>query len=163
MTAPSDDGRTAVYAAEDTAFGGTDAEDDRPLEDLAAAAAVLTAGEWWHAAGGPDVRVVAARQGAASSTARAAPIPRAVVDVHLADGQHTLATLAHELAHALAGVARGHDAVFRAAHVDLSALLVSRTAAVALAHAYREIGVPAASRSWPSPVRVTGDGFVVIP
>ena len=29
----ADEGRTAAYAAEDAAFGGTDAEDERPIED----------------------------------------------------------------------------------------------------------------------------------
>jgi hypothetical protein len=163
VTARDDDGRTAVYAAEEVAFGGTDATDDHDIAELAAAAAVLTAGEWWRSAGGPHVRVVAARRSAGSSTARAEPVPGAAVDVHVAAGQRTVATLAHELAHALAGVARGHDALFRAAHVDLTALLVGRAAALALTAAYRELGVPAASRAWPSPVRVTGDGFVVVP
>ena len=41
----ADEGRTAAYAAEDVAFGGTDAEDERPIEELIALAAVVTSGE----------------------------------------------------------------------------------------------------------------------
>jgi hypothetical protein len=157
-----DDGRTAVYAAEDAAFGGTDAEDERSIGDLVAAAAALTGGEWWHAAGGPPVRVAAARAGTASSSARTAG-QRAAVDVRLADAQRTLATLAHELGHALAGVDHGHDARFRAAHVDVCALLVGRDGARRLADAYGDLGVAPGRRPWPSPVRVTGEGFAVLP
>ena len=43
--------------------------------------------------------------------------------VALATGQRDVATLAHELAHALAGVAGGHDARFRAALVDIVVVL----------------------------------------
>jgi hypothetical protein len=106
---------------------------------------------------------VAARRGAASSSARAAPWSSGPVEIRLADGQRTTATLAHELAHALAGVEAGHDATFRAAHVDVCALLAGGRAAAMLAAAYEVAGVAAGTRRWPTPVRVIGDGFVVVP
>ena len=54
----TDVGRAAAYAAEEMAFGGTDADDIRPIADLVGAARTVTTGEWWRAAGGPPVRVV---------------------------------------------------------------------------------------------------------
>ena len=159
----ADAGRTAVYAAEDAAFGGTDAEDERSPEELALAARALTSGEWWCSAGAPCVRVGAARAGACSSSARSTGAPAGDVEVRVAHGQRTLATLGHELAHALAGVGCGHDATFRAAHVDVTALLLGRIPAARLGAAYEDLGVPAGRRRWPSPVRVTGDGFAVVP
>lgn len=157
-----DDGRTATYAAEDAVFGGTDADGIVSLADLGRAADAITSGEWWQACGGPRVIVSAARSDAASSSARGR---RGVspVAVRLAAGQCTLCTLAHELAHALAGVRRGHDAVFRAAEVDLVALLVNADTASRLRGSFAEHGVPAGQRRWPLPVRMTGDGFAVVP
>ena len=158
----ADVGRTAVYAAEEMAFGGTDAEDIRPIADLAAVARTVTTGEWWRAAGGPPVRVVLARPGTGSSSARSSR-GGASVDVRLAAPQATIATLAHELAHALAGVAHGHDGVFRRAHVDVGAVLVGGAAATHLTSSYEALRVPPAARRWRSPVRVVGDGFEVLP
>ena len=89
---------------------------------------------------------------------------RPSVEIRVAAGQCTSATLAHELAHALAGVDHGHDAVFRAAHVDV----VRRAGRPARRRcAARPRTSTSASRrragAWPSPVRVTGDGFAVVP
>ncbi|HEU4842077.1 MAG TPA: hypothetical protein VFT09_11560 [Ilumatobacteraceae bacterium] len=160
----ADEGRAAAYAAEEAAVGGTELDAGRPLDELVALADRLTAGEWWRAAGGPDVTVTAARAGACSSTARGRGRPGPPdVAVHLAAGQHTVATLAHELAHALAGIGHGHDATFRVAHVDVAALLGGRSAADRLGAAYGELGVPVGRRRWPSPVWVTGIGFEVVP
>ena len=76
--------------------------------------------------------------------------------MRIAPGQHTLGTLAHELAHALAGVTHGHDASFRAAHVDVCALLADRAAAASLVAAYAQIGLTVGRRRWPPPVRACG-------
>ena len=83
--------------------------------------------------------------------------------MRLAAPQATIATLAHELAHAFAGVAHGHDGVFRCAHIDVCALLIGSRAATRLTSAYEALRVPPADRPWPSPVRVTGDGFAMLP
>jgi hypothetical protein len=163
VSAADDEGRTAVYAAEEAAFGGTDLDGARSLDELVAAGTALVTGPWWRTAGGPDVRFAAARRDAASSSARVERAVRGSVEIRLAAGQRTTATLGHELAHALAGVARGHDATFRAAHVDVCALLGGGRAASMLAAAYAEGGVAPGARRWPSPVRVIGDGFVVVP
>jgi len=156
-----DEGRTAAYAAEDAAFGGTPLDDELPFGDLVAVARGVTTGAWWRAAGGPEVEERPARAGTTSSSARGRG-PGAV-EVRLAAGQLTTTTVAHELAHALAGVAHGHDATFRRAHVDVCALLAGQGAGEALATAYAQLGAPAGDRTWPSPVRVIGDGFVVVP
>jgi hypothetical protein len=156
----ADAGREATYAAEDDAFGGTELDDEVGLGRLAAIAAGIAAGEWWRSCGAPAVSVVAARTGARSSSARPAADG---AGVRIAAEQCNLGTLTHELAHALAGVERGHDARFRAAHVDVVAMAVDAAHAAALRGSYRDHGVPAGRRAWPAPVRVTGEGFAVVP
>jgi hypothetical protein len=74
----------------------------------------------------------------------------------------SVATVAHELAHALAGVGHGHDGVFRAAYVDVVTALAGAAPAAALAEAFAAMGIAAAARRWPSPHRIAGDGFVVV-
>ncbi len=159
-----DVGRAATYAAEDDAFGGTDLDVETSLARLAAVAGTVTAGEWWRSCRAPVVTVRASPAGAVSSSARTAQLDGGDgVVIRLAVGQRTLATLTHELAHALAGVARGHDERFRAAHVDLVAMVAGAGRAAELVDAYVVAAIPAGDRSWPSPVRVRGDGFAVIP
>ncbi len=153
-------GRAATYAAEEDAFGGSDLDAETSLEALVALAATVTGAEWWRMCGAPGVRVEAASIAAHSSSARAAG---SVALVRLASGQLTPGTLTHELAHALAGVAAGHDSRFRAAHVDVVAFVAGAGAAADLATAYGVAGLTVADRGWPSPVRVVGDGFTIIP
>ena len=73
-------------------------------------------------------------------------------------------TLAHELAHALAGVDHGHDDRFRAAHVDVVRLLAGAAPARrASRRATPTLGVPVGAPDVAVTVRVTGDGFVIVP
>jgi hypothetical protein len=157
----SDDlGRAATYAAEEDAFGGTELDTEMSLEALVALAATVTTGDWWRACAAPAVCVEAASTAAHSSSARAAG---SAALVRLAAGQLTPGTLTHELAHALAGVTAGHDERFRSAHVDVVALLAGATIADDLARAYTRAGLGVGARRWPSPIRVVGDGFAIIP
>jgi hypothetical protein len=146
-----------VAAAEEIAFGGTVADAPLVRRALEQRLEALTAGPWWRCCG-PVVTVSTPRGGARSSSARDRP---GHVDIRLADEQLTLATVAHELAHALAGVDRGHDAVFRAAFVDVASVLAGAEAAVALADAFVAMGAALAPRRWPTPYWAVGDGFVV--
>jgi hypothetical protein len=152
-----DRGRAAVSAAEDMAFGGTgvDVALDRAGADLALA--TITGGPWW-ASCGPPVTLAPPRRGTRSSSARAR---HDQVRITFAEGQLTLATVAHELAHALAGVDHGHDGVFRAAYVDVIAVLTGPDSADGLADAFRAMGVDPGARTWPAPYWARGDGFVV--
>ncbi len=115
----ADVGRVAVYAAEIAAFAGTDLESVVPLDELIARADLVTAGEWWP---GPPVHVRPARRDASSSSTRC-HLDGATI--RIAADQATPATLAHELAHALAGSERGHDPVFRAAYLDAVAVVTN--------------------------------------
>jgi hypothetical protein len=160
VSATVDAGRAAAYAAEDRAFGGTDLDVPEDVDELVAFAASITSTDWWRSAGGPSVAVESARTDARSSSARG---DGDAVVIRLAASHRTRATLGHELAHALAGVDHGHDATFRAAHVDVVAMIAGAAAAHALTSAYADLGVPCGRRRWPPPIRVTGDGFVVLP
>lgn len=157
----ADRGREGVYAAEEAAFGGTTLEERRSLAELQARAKTIVDGDWWRQAGAPAVDVVAARRTARSSSARHDGRHAAVI--RLASGQLDDVTVAHELAHLLAGIGHGHDDRFRAAHLDVVALLVGPPAASMLAHAYSAFGLSAGRRAWPPPVRGSGPTFVIVP
>ena len=87
---------------------------------------------------------------------------RGAVAVALATGQRDVATLAHELAHALAGVAGGHDARFRAALVDIVVVLAGPGPAAHLADALARFDLAVAPRPWPPPACAEGEGFVLL-
>jgi hypothetical protein len=157
----ADRGREAVYAAEEAAFGGTTLALRRSLAELQERARTITDGEWWRQAGAPAVDVVAARRTARSSSAR--PDGRHAAVIRLAAGQFEDATIAHELAHLLAGIDHGHGGRFRAAHLDVVALLGGRRAASLLAEAYSAFGLAAGRRAWSPPVRASGSTFVIVP
>jgi len=149
-----DAGRAEVYAYELAAFDGTDLEQVRSFEDVAAAIEQFTAGEWWP---GPAVEVVQARSDAGSSCARQLSDGR--VQIRIAAPQATWATAAHELAHALAGVESGHGPVYRQAYLDVIADLTNRLPGGRrgmmhvdqLAAAFDAGGLDVGNRHWPRP------------
>ncbi len=115
-----DCGRAEVYAAESAAFDGTDLEVVRPFDEVSAVMAAVVETAWWP---GPQVRVVRARRDAAASSARGDGGTSTVI--RLAAAQTTIATAAHELAHALAGPAAGHSPVYLAAYLDIVAVITN--------------------------------------
>jgi hypothetical protein len=147
----------AVYAAEAAAFGGTDLDDDIGAAHLDELLVLLTSGEWWHSCGAPAIDLRRARAGSTTSTA--SPSQSGCVVIRLAATSSS--TLTHELAHALAGVASGHDATFCAAHVDVVSAIAGSVVATRLERAYEEYGVGPGARRWPPPIRVSGPGWVM--
>jgi hypothetical protein len=151
-----DDGRGATYAAESVAFGGTDLEDLHDLDVLRAVARRVTAGRWWN---GPVVDVRPARVDAASSSASSQLDARGQVVVRISAPQANLATLVHELAHALAGVEHGHDSTFRRAMLDVIDVVTNLDSTDrrrhlhvdALADACAQLGLDVSARRWPAP------------
>lgn len=150
-----------MYAAEEAAFGGTDLDVAASLDALATVTARIVGGDWWKSCSGPAVELVAAAAGVTSSSARSVAGERIVV--RLTSDQLTLATLTHELAHAFAGTEHGHDSRFRAALVDLTAVVAGADLALALADRYVDFGVSAGDRAWPPPIRARGPGFIIVP
>ena len=155
-----DRGRGAVAAVEEAAFGGTDADVAVDREVLHERIAEVVAGPWWQACG-PPVTVVTPRRSTRSSTARSR-IGQEPVEIRLAEMQLTTSTVAHELAHALAGVAHGHGEMFRAAHVDVVALLCGTTVAERLADTYAAFQLAVGARAWPPPWRADGESFRIV-
>lgn len=145
---PPDRDRAAVYAAELAAFDGTDLEVVRPFEQLVAAVDGVVASSWWPA--GP-VEVCRSRRDAASSVAQHRLDGAGTTVVRLAAPQHTLATVAHELAHAVAGPLAAHGAAFRRAHVDVAVILFDDHRAQWLADAYASFGLVLGQRRWAAP------------
>ena len=150
----ADRGRSEVYASETAAFDGTDLETVRPLDSVRAVIDTIIAGEWWP---GPSVRVAVTRADSASSCART--LGDGAVEIRLATPQATWATAAHELAHALAGVDRGHGPVFRRAYLDVVEELTNvavgerrgRLHVDQLADAFAAAGLAVGERAWPAP------------
>lgn len=163
-----DIGRAAVYACEIAAFDGTDLESAQPMADIAELVDRVTSGAWWP---GPAVRVEAARHGARSSGAHG-PVSGgggAPVRIRVAVGQATVATAAHELAHALAGVGHGHDPLYRCAYLDVIHVITNidptdRRGDVhvrQLADAFASAGLTLAGRRWPTPDPSVGGPIVL--
>ena len=165
----ADRGRIAVYAAEHAAFDGTDLEEVVAVDLVVALGARLVATEWWP---GPDVAVRPARADARSS--RCAWRAGATT-ITIASPQATVATLAHELAHALAGADVAHGPTFRRAHLDVVAAItnlerlgvradrrlpdLSRRGALhvdQLADALSVADLAVDDRTWPAPPDVAG-------
>ena len=152
-----------VYAAEDAAFGGTDL-DDEPVARRARRAGRPASPA---ASGGGPVRGAAgrasSRHGRARATSSAPLVGGPAASSSASPRQRRRRRVAHELAHALAGVGRGHDATFRAAHVDVVALLAGTRRRRPPAR--RRTPTTACRRAggrWPPPVRLQRAGFVVV-
>jgi hypothetical protein len=149
--------RASVYAAEVAAFDGTDLEEVIGLRAVLERIEQVTAGEWWP---GPPVAVTGARRDARSSSTRCdAGTHAAEATIRLAADQTTLATAAHELAHALAGPAHGHGPLFRVAYLDVVAVLTNADPTdrrydlhvTQLGAAFADAGLAVGERRWPPP------------
>jgi hypothetical protein len=149
--------RSAVYAAELRAFEGTDLEDVAEFGGIAARMDLVVNGEWWA---GPAVDVLSSRADAASSSTRCVVTAHGGrATIRLARAQTTIATAAHELGHALAGVGEGHGPVFRAAYLDVVAVITNADSTDRrhelhvhqLATAFAEDGLSVGERRWPQP------------
>lgn len=161
--------RAELYAAELAAFDGTDLEQQRPFDEIAAIIrAVVDTSGWWP--GGPvDVRP--GRSDARSSSTRCdagdGAGGGAAAVVRLAEAQCTVATAAHELAHAVAGTGRGHDPIFRRAYLDVVAVMTNLDTTDRrhdlhvgqLTDAFAAFDLPVGSRTWPAPPSSAGDAF----
>mgnify|MGYP001792394503 CR=1 FL=1 len=166
-----DTDRAAVSEAEIAAFDGTDLERVRSFDELCAVADHVVAGEWWRSCADVvadrsirqigSVSVVSSRADARSSVAVEAP--GSPPQIRLAPPQATLVTLAHELAHVLAGVSEQHGPVFRRAMLDTVGAVTNTTSVdrrgrlhvEQLADAFQVAGLSLSEPRWPAP-RVGG-------
>lgn len=150
-----------MYAAEIAAFDGTDLERVVDVAEVTALIDRVLATDWWS--GGP-VAVRAARADARSSTTRCGVDDGSVATISIAGPQATVATAAHELAHALAGVALGHGGRYRRAFLDVVQVITNldridgRGAlhVTQLADAFAAAGLAVGERDWPEPPSVGG-------
>lgn len=163
----SDPDHTAVYAAELAAFDGTDLEAARPFDIIEGLVRTVADGSWWP---GGAVRVQRARADAGSSTTRCTIDEQGKWSViRLSTEQMTVATAAHELAHALAGAGRGHALVYRRAYLDVVRVITNLDSTdrrhdlhvTQLAEAFSAAGLPVGERSWPAPPDAVGSAFAL--
>lgn len=146
QTGGADHGRAAVYAAEIAAFEGTSYESLVVFDELRQLGRLVMSAAWWPHG---EIEIVPARSDASSSSARQRAGARPVV--RLAASQMTPATVLHELAHVLAGIAAGHGPVFRRAHIDLVGFALGDEPATWLVDAYRGMGLAPGERRWLAP------------
>lgn len=159
-----DCGRMEVYAAEAAAFDGTDLELVRSFDEVSSVIEAVVEGPWWP---GTRVRVVAARRDAVSSSARERADASTVI--RLAADQTTIATAAHELAHALAGPAVGHSPTFLAAYLDVVAVVTNLDSrdrrhglhVGQLRDSLVAAGLVVGARTWPPPPEAAGTAIAL--
>ena len=163
----SDPDHTAVYAAELAAFAGTDLEEPRPFEVIDGLLRRVVNGSWWP---GGVVDVRQARSDASSSATRCAVDEHgASATISLSAPQMTVATAAHELAHALAGAGQGHNAVYRRAYLDVVRVITNLDTTdrrhgihvTQLADAFAAAGLRVGERVWPAPPEAIGSAFAL--
>jgi hypothetical protein len=163
----SDPDHEALYAAELAAFDGTDLEQVQPFAAITAVLQQVVDGAWWPA-GSVEVRRTRADAGS-SSTRCAATAVGTRATISLAAPQMTVATAAHELAHVLAGPARGHDAMYRRAYLDTVRVMTNidptdRRMGLhveQLSSAFAAAGLAVGERWWPAPAEGTGSAFAL--
>jgi hypothetical protein len=163
----SDPDHAAVYAAELAAFDGTDLEEIRPFEVIAGLLQRVVNGPWWP---GGVVTVERARADAGSSATRCTNDEQGARSaIRLSRPQMTVATAAHELAHALAGTGRGHDAVYRRAYLDVVRVITNLDTTdrrhdvhvAQLEQAFAAAGLSTGERTWPVPPEAIGSAFAL--
>lgn len=163
----SEPDHTGVYAAELAAFDGTDLEEPQPFEVIGGLLRRVVNDTWWPA--GP-VEVRRARSDASSSTTRCSVDSLGTsATIRLSAPQMTVATAAHELAHALAGAGRGHDAVYRRAYLDVVRVITNLDTTdrrhdihvAQLAEAFAAARLVVGERSWPAPPEAIGSAFAL--
>ncbi len=142
----ADRGREAVYAAELAAFGGTSFDSAMTFEELLWLRNALQASKWWPAG---MIVVERARTDAQSSTTR--QCDEGQQKIRIAARQCTALTFAHEAAHVLAGVDRGHGPLFRRAEIDVVAALFGSSPAGWLCNAFAQMDLRVANRTWQQP------------
>lgn len=141
-----DHGRADVYAAELAAFEGTTYEQVTALDELVRLAHTLCAANWWPRG---LIAISASRSDASASSTRQRG--DGVPAIRLAAPQMTPATLVHELAHVLAGVAAGHGPLFRRAYVDLVSAAFGADPASWLEEQFNAHDLGLAPRAWEPP------------
>lgn len=135
-----------MYSAEVAAFDGTTAERVTAFDEITSLAASVMTASWW-----PRGRIdIVRRRADARSSVTCQDGARDPI-IRLAPAQLTPATIAHELAHVLAGVVHGHDGVFRRAHVDVVGWALGPHAAGWLETAYAGHRLDLGERDWPAP------------
>lgn len=163
----ADPDHTALYAAEAAAFDGTDLEEIRTFPVVESMLRRVIEGSWWP---GGAVTVERSRADAASSVTRCSTDRHGTrATIRLAAPQMTVATAAHELAHALAGAGRGHDAVYRRAYLDVVEVMTNLDTTdrrgvlhvAQLSDAFDAAGLAVGGRSWPAPPAAMGSAFAL--
>jgi hypothetical protein len=157
----------AVYAAEIAAFDGTDLEQVQPFDMIQVILQQVIDGAWWPA-GPVEVRRTRSDAGSSSTRCTASHLG-ARATISLAAPQMTVATAAHELAHVLAGLGRGHDGVYRRAYLDTVRVMTNMNPTdrrmglhvEQLSVAFAALGLDVGERLWPAPADGTGSAFAL--
>lgn len=148
MTRDAD--RQRVYDAEDLVFDETLFTEPLGATGVVDLARLVNADRWWVDNGVPFTVSPARRESLHSSAFVAGDVARIRLSIH----QEDAATLAHELAHLLAGRhdgGTGHGPLFRAAQLDTVTLVCGTKTAARLGRAYADAALPWSLRCWQDP------------
>lgn len=157
--AERDGDRQRVYEAEDAAFLETSYAERLGERGCRWLLDRLVATPWWASTGRPAPLLRAAR---VDSTRSTTVLADGRAELRIGPGMDQAHVLSHELAHLLATVPAGHGSGFRAAHVDVAAVLLGRHGATRLADRYTRAGLASAVRRWPSPPDAGDGGLLAV-
>ena len=134
----------------------------RPRRRCTLASPTVVDGPWWQACG-PRSSVTTPRRSTRSSTAR----PdrgrlRPTVEIRLADGQLTMATVGHELGPRPRRCHRGPRRAVPRRPRRRRGAAVRRRGRRSPWTAYRAFGLTVGGRAWPAPWRADGDAFRIV-
>lgn len=154
-----DTDRQRVYDAEDAAFLDTAYAERLGERGCRWLVERFVATPWWAATGGPVPRLRAAR----ADSARSTTVLRADgAELRIGPGMDQAHVLSHELAHLLATPDAGHGPQYRAAHLDVAAVLLGRHGADRLAERLTRWALDVPARQWPPPPDHGDGGLLAI-
>ncbi|HET8930432.1 MAG TPA: hypothetical protein VFN21_07235 [Acidimicrobiales bacterium] len=145
--------RSAVYAVEHSVFAETLFSDPVGAAGMLDLAGLVADSGWWQR-NGTTFEIAPTRREAQHSSATAEPAGGGPAQIRISVHQEDAATLAHELAHLLAGshgATPPHGPTFIAAELDVVSLVCGTIAARRMSRAFSEAGIAASARTWEPP------------
>jgi hypothetical protein len=157
--AERDRDRQRVYDAEDAAFVDTTYAERLGASGCRWLLERMVATPWWASCARPAPVLRAAR---ADSTRSTTVVGAGRAEVRIGPGMDQAHVLSHEAAHLLAGSDATHGPVFRAAHLDVAAVVLGRHGADRLSERYTRFGLRVHGRRWPPPPECGEGGLLAV-
>lgn len=157
--ASRDADRQRVYDAEDAAFLDTTYAERLGERGCRWLLDRLVATPWWAACGRSTPVLRAARADSSRSTT---VLGEGRSEVRIGPGMDQAHVLSHEAGHLLAAPDATHGPRFRAAHLDVAAVVLGRHGADRLFERYTRSGLRLEARGWPPPPDCGTGGLLAV-